>query len=173
MSTNQNFCDMTWWNSVCVPRLQYREADYNQMLEKMVWVLRWKMHLVAVSLSFRREGIIFFFGFSLSEIRVKPTYKFRSKIKFMIPCSPNPRLISSIPLYKSSPCIPPSIIMEWIVIWVWETPQKQECLSLLWIWFIMGECNLWIMCLTKIPCSMCSRIEIKIKPRKTLWWKHG
>ena len=44
--------------SVCVARQRYNKADYNQMVEKMVRALRWRMHLVAVSLSFRREDVI-------------------------------------------------------------------------------------------------------------------
>ena len=89
-------------------------------------------------------------------------YKIRSKIDFVISCSPNPRLISSTSLCKSSPCIPSDVVMEWIVISIPQVPNIQYCLSFNWAYLIVSKCSIWILSLTKIPCSQC-HIE----------WDHG
>ena len=98
-------------------------------------------------------------------------YNFWSKIKFMVSNSPYPRLISNTPLCKPSPCIPPNIVMIRVVICIWEISDKQHCLSLCWVQFIVRKCLVWIIALTKIPCKQCTSVNNKhsIVPCWKIW----
>lgn len=58
------------------------------------------------------------------------TYKFWGKIYLMISSCPDPRLVGNIPLYKSCPCIPPHIVMVWVVICITQIPNEKYCLRL-------------------------------------------
>ena len=86
---------------------------------------------------------------------MRKTYNFWSKIKFMIPCSPYPWLISNAPFDKPCPWIPPVVIMIWVVIRIREVSNKQHSLSFSWVIFIVSKCFIWIKALTKIPCKQC------------------
>lgn len=84
---------------------------------------------------------------------IRRTYKFRSKIKLVIPCCPNPRLIRNTSLDKPSPWIPPSIIVVGVVICVRQISNEQYGLSFWRVVLIMRKGLIWIKALPKIPCS--------------------
>ena len=64
---------------------------------------------------------------------VEDAYNLRGKINLVVSCRPYPRLISSASFNKPTPCIPPNIIVVWVVVSVREVPNIQYCFSFCWV----------------------------------------
>lgn len=84
-------------------------------------------------------------------------------IKLVISCGPNPGLISCTAFGKPSPAIPPRIVVELIVIRIRKIPYKQHCFPFHRVHFVMGKCDIRIICLTKIPFTKQTQIFKLIK----------
>ena len=82
-------------------------------------------------------------------MRLSKSYNLRSEIYLVIPSGKDKRLVSSARLHESSPSIPLSLVMIWLVVCVRQVSSKENGLAFR-VRHVMVQCLVRSISLSKI-----------------------